>query len=269
MSPSACGCDSINVGSNAARSASSIKRKRVRYVSASSIGGLDGIVFDAYGTLFDVAALESACAAVTSAPAPLSQLWRAKQLEYSFIRTVIDRYADWGQLTSDALDYASTALGVAIGPGARRALMDAWLTLPAFPDVLPALTRMHDAGLRLAILSNGAREMLLPLVRHNELEPLLFALLTSERVQTFKPDPAIYSLAPDRFRAHIYELLFVTANGFDVAGSKSYGFTVCRVSRAGLPLDALGYEPDMTVTNLTELADILLGDSRQQLNAKG
>jgi 2-haloacid dehalogenase len=221
---------------------------------------LDGIVFDAYGTLFDVGALEPACAAVTDAPAALAQLWRAKQLEYSFVRTIMDRYADWGQLTSDALDYASTALGVALSPAARRALMAAWLTLPTYPDVPDALARLHAAGLRLAILSNGAREMLLPLVRQAALEPLLFALLTSERVQTFKPDPALYSLAADRFQARVFALLFVSSNGFDIAGSKSFGFTVCRVNRAGLPLDALGFEPDMTVTSLTELADTLLGE---------
>jgi 2-haloacid dehalogenase len=250
-------------------------------VSSSSIGGLDGVVFDAYGTLFDVGALEHACAIVTAAPAALAQLWRSKQLEYAFIRAMIDRYADWGQLTSDALDYASNALGVTVGPTARRSLMNAWLTLPAYADVLPALTRLHAAGLRLGILSNGSREMLLPLTRHNALEPLLFTLLTSDRVQTFKPDPAIYSLAEDRFRAHIYQLLFVTANGFDVAGAKSFGFTVCRVNRAGLPLDALGFEPDLTVPNLNELADQLLGAGEHgqrlahmqsqapQLNAEG
>jgi 2-haloacid dehalogenase len=232
-------------------------------VSTTSIGGLEGIVFDAYGTLFDVGALDHACAAVTDAPAALAQLWRAKQLEYSFVRTLIDRYADWGQLTSDALDYASTALGVGLSPAARRALMAAWLTLPTFPDVPEALTRLHASGLRLAILSNGSREMLQPLLRQAALEPLLFALLSSDRVQTFKPDPTIYSLAADRFQARIFELLFVSSNGFDIAGSKSFGFTVCRVNRAGLPLDPLGCEPDMTVANLAELADLLLGAPAQ------
>jgi 2-haloacid dehalogenase len=232
-------------------------------VSTTSIGGLDGIVFDAYGTLFDVGALEHACAAVTDAPAALAQLWRAKQLEYSFVRTIIDRYADWGQLTSDALDYASTALGVALSPAARRALMAAWLTLPLYPDVPEALARLHASGLRLAVLSNGSREMLLPLVRRAALEPLLFALLTSDRVQTFKPDPTLYSLAADRFHARVFELLFVSSNGFDIAGSKSFGFTVCRVNRAGLPLDALGFEPDMTVASLAELADLLLDEQVQ------
>jgi 2-haloacid dehalogenase len=228
-------------------------------VSATAIGGLTGIVFDAYGTLFDVGALEHACAAVTTAPDALAQLWRAKQLEYAFIRTLMDRYADWGQITSDALDYAAAARGVTVGPTQRRALMDAWLSLPPYPDVPDALARLRAAGLRLAILSNGSLAMLGPLVRAAGLEALLPTLLSSESVQTFKPDPAIYALAPDHLRARAFELLFVSSNGFDIAGSKAFGFTVCRISRAGLPLDSLGVEPDLTVTNMTELADMLLG----------
>ena len=230
-------------------------------MSVSTIGGLDGIVFDAYGTLFDVTALERACALVTTRPTDLSNLWRAKQLEYTFIRIITDRYADWGQITSDALDYAATALDVAIDPAARRALMNAWLTLPTFDDVPGAFARLHAAGLRLALLSNGSREMLLPLVRQAGLDAHLFAVLSSDQVQTFKPDPAIYALAPDRFQSRIYELLFVTANGFDIAGSKTCGFTVCRVRRSETPLDALACEPDITVRDLNELANVLLGDA--------
>lgn len=229
-------------------------------MSAPTFGGLSGVVCDAYGTLFDVAALERACAAVSPDPGALAILWRAKQLEYAFIRTAIDRYADWGQVTSDALDYALAAHGLMPDPAQRRALLDAWLSLPAFPEVPAAVARLREAGMRVAILSNGTRRMLEPLVRLAGLDGRLAALLTSERVQTFKPHPDIYALAPDELRARAYELLFVTANGFDIAGAKACGFTVCRVNRAGLPLDALGLEPDITVANFTELADRLLGD---------
>ena len=223
-----------------------------------TLGGLAGIVFDAYGTLFDISALDVACAAVTDAPDRLAALWRAKQLEYAFVRTAIDRYADWNQITSDALDYACAARGVRLDPSRRQALMRAWLELPPYADVPPALARL-DGRLPLLILSNGTQQMLRPLVARAQLTNYFLDILSSEDVHAFKPDPHIYGLAPDRLRAHIYELLFVTANGFDLAGAKSVGFTVCRVNRAGLPLDGLGFEPDMTVRALDELADALLG----------
>jgi 2-haloacid dehalogenase len=228
-------------------------------LTTSLFGGLEGIVFDAYGTLFDVRALERACEQVAKDPTALSQLWRAKQLEYSFLRTAIDRYADFGQITSDALDYASTALRVEIDPTQRSQLMRAWLSLPAFPDVPEVLARLDRGGVRMAILSNGTRQMLDSLVETADLRRYFVEILSSEQVQTFKPDPNIYSLAPDLLHARKFELLFVTANGFDVAGAKSFGFVVCRVNRFGLPMDHLGFEPDLTVQDLGELADRLLG----------
>jgi 2-haloacid dehalogenase len=227
-------------------------------VTASLVGGLSGIVFDAYGTLFDVAALEVACIAVTEDPVRLSALWRAKQLEYSVLRTTMDRYADWGQITSDALDYAATALGVDLEPAQRRDLMRAWLRLPPFPDAPPALARFAAAELRMAILSNGSLAMLQPLLEHSDLRRHFDEVLSSEHVQAFKPDAALYGLAQDRLQARPYELLFVSSNGFDIAGAKAFGFTVCRVNRNGLPMDSLGLDPDFTVETLTELADRLL-----------
>ncbi len=225
----------------------------------SVFGGFAAIVFDAYGTLFDVSGLEQPCSRVTDRPAELSQIWRSKQLEYAVLRTVMDHYADWGQITSDALDYAATAMEVDLDPPTRRILMRAWLELPAYPDVPGALARLAASDLRLLILSNGTRQMLTPLIERNGLTEHFQAVLTSEAVQTFKPDPSIYAQVPERVHARINEILFVTSNGFDVAGSKSVGFTVCRIDRTGGPLDPLGFEPDLHVGDLTELADALLG----------
>jgi len=238
-------------------------------VHASIYGGFAGIVFDAYGTLFDVTAIEGPCASVTEWPAELARLWRAKQLDYAVLRTVMDHYADWGQITSDALDYAATALRIELDPASRRVLMRSWLELPAFPDVPAALARLAASDLRMLILSNGTRQMLTPLIEHNGLTDHFLTVLTSEAVQTFKPDPGIYAQVTERLHARINEILFVTANGFDVAGSKAVGFTVCRVDRRGEPLDLLGYEPDLLVRDLSELADMLLGnqdelDNRQE-----
>ncbi|MGH9176140.1 MAG: haloacid dehalogenase type II [Vicinamibacterales bacterium] len=229
-------------------------------MSSATYGGFEGIVFDAYGTLFDVTGIESACGAVTSEPSELARLWRGKQLEYAVLRTLMDRYVDWGQITSDALDFAATLLGVDLNPASRRLLMQSWLELPAFPDVVPALQRLQAAEMRLLILSNGTRQMLTPLVERHGLTALLMSTLTSEAVQAFKPDPSIYAQVTERLHARINEILFVTANGFDVAGAKAVGLTVCRVDRAGLPLDPLGFDPDFHVTDLGGLADLLLGD---------
>lgn len=226
---------------------------------ASIFGGFAGVVFDAYGTLFDIDALETHCGAVVDQPRELARLWRMKQIDYAILRTVMDRYADWSQITSDALDFATTALGIDVDPNQRRVLMRGWLELPAFADVPDALTRLAAADLPLVILTNGTRQMLTPLLERSQLAEHFAAVLTSESVQAFKPDPSIYIQVTERLRARINEVLFVTANGFDVAGSKSVGFTVCRVDRRGTPLDQLGLEPDIHVQHLGELADLLLG----------
>jgi 2-haloacid dehalogenase len=229
-------------------------------MSGSTFGGFQGIVFDAYGTLFDVAGIDRACAAVSDDPAAFTRLWRAKQLEYSVLRTVMDRYVDFGQITSDALDYTATYYGVDLDPMQRGDLMRSWQELPAFPDVPLALDHLHAAGQRLAVLSNGTRQMLDPLLRRGGLRQYLFAVLTSERVQTFKPDVNVYLMVSEHFHARMNEILFVTANGFDVAGAKAAGLSVCRVNRAGLPLDPLGYDPDLTVRDLDGLVTLLFGD---------
>lgn len=229
-------------------------------MTSSTFGGFQGIIFDAYGTLFDVLSLEHRCAALTPRAAEFSALWRSKQLEYAVLRTVMDRYVDFGQVTSDALDYTATAFGVDLDPMQRRDLMRGWLELAPFADVGPALERLDRARQRMGILSNGTHQMLDPMISAAGLTDYFDVVLTSERVQAFKPDPHIYALVPERFHARMNELLFVTANGFDVAGAKAAGFTVCRVNRAGLPLDPLGYQPDFVVRDLGELVDQLVGD---------
>jgi 2-haloacid dehalogenase len=143
----------------------------------------------------------------------------------------------------------------------RGDLMRAWQELPTFPDVALALDHLHAAGQRLAVLSNGTRQMLDPALRRSGVRQYLMAVLTSERVQAFKPDVNVYLMVSEHFHARMNEILFVTANGFDVAGAKAAGLSVCRVNRAGIPLDPLGYEPDLTVRDLHELVTLLLGDS--------
>ncbi len=237
-------------------------------MTSTRFGGFEAIVFDAYGTLFDLGALEGVCAAVAPDPAAFSRLWRAKQLDYAILRTVLDRYSDWGQITSDALDYTTTVFGLSIDPPQRGRLMRAWLELPTFPDVVPALERLDQTGQRMAVLSNATHQMLDPLIARNGLTHVFDEVLTSELVQVFKPERHLYAIAADRFLARPNEVLFVTTNGFDVAGAKAAGLTVCWVDRHGLPLDPLGFEPDMRVRDLSELADLLLGGSGERGEAR-
>lgn len=229
-------------------------------MSASPFGGFQGIGFDVYGTLFDVRSIERACARITDDPVTFSSLWRSKQLEYATLRTVMDRYVDFGQITSDALDFAIAANALEVDPFQRGRLMRAWKELEPFPEVPLALDHLHAAGQRLVVLSNGTREMLEPLLTHSGLLGYFIDLMTCERVQVFKPDPHVYAMLSDRFHARTNEILFVTANGFDIAGAKAAGLSVCRIDRAGTPLDPLGYAPDMTVGSLDEMTNLLLGD---------
>lgn len=228
-------------------------------MTSTRFGGFEAIVFDAYGTLFDLDGLEEVCAAIAPDPAAFVRMWRTKQLEYAILRTVLDRYSDWGQITSDALDYTTTVFALAVDPLLRGRLMRAWLELPAFPDARPALERFDRSGDRIAILSNATHDMLDPLMARNGLAHVFDAVLTSELVQVFKPERSLYTIAADRFFARPNQVLFVTTNSIDVAGAKAAGLTVCWVDRYGLPLDPLGFTPDMRVHHLGELADLLLG----------
>lgn len=230
-------------------------------MASTRFGGFAAIVFDAYETLFDVDALQEVCATVVSDPEPFVLMWRAKQLEYAILRTVIDQYSDWGQITSEALDYTISRFELVIDPDQRGRLMRAWVQLPAFPDVHDALARLDHSGGRIIILSNATQVMLRPLIAQNGLTEYIDDVLTSELVQVFKPNQFLYSMASERLMARPHEVLFVTANGFDVAGAKAASLSVCWLNRRNLPLDPLGYEPDFRVHHLGELVDLLLGGS--------
>lgn len=228
-------------------------------MTSTRFGGFAAIIFDAYETLFDVDALQEVCATAVPDPEPFVQMWRAKQLEYAILRTVIDQYSDWGQITSEALDYAITSFELAIDPDERGRLMRAWVQLPAFPDVQEALARLDQSGGRIIILSNATRGMLRPLIARNGLAEYIDDVLTSELVQVFKPHQFLYSIAAERVMARPHEVLFVTTNGFDVAGAKAASLSVCWLNRRNMPLDPLGYEPDFRVHHLGDLVDLLVG----------
>jgi 2-haloacid dehalogenase len=216
---------------------------------------VQGLLLDAYGTLFDVHSVVEAGRAVTPDPEALSALWRQKQLEYTWLRSLMGRYEDFWAVTDSALTFACRRLGLEVTPAERRRLMDAYLALDAFPDVRDALARLR--GLPCAILSNGSPRMLDAVVAHNDLGEHFRAVISVDAVRTYKPHPAVYALGPARLGLTRDTIGFVSSNGWDVAGAKAFGFQVIWVNRQAGPLEELGVTPDLVVRDLAELAQAL------------
>ncbi|MDP4822585.1 MAG: haloacid dehalogenase type II [Aestuariivirgaceae bacterium] len=221
--------------------------------------GTKTVIFDAFGTLFDVhsPARELAPQLGENFEA-FSTLWRQKQLEYSWLRSLMRRHADFGQVTEEALDYALAAFGHAENKWARTALLELYQRLKAYPDAVLTLDSLSRKNLRTGILSNGSPQMLHAAVVSAGLGELLDAVLSVEEVQVFKPDPRVYALALDRFGIRDPEqVVFVTANPWDAHGAASFGFRVIRVNRAGLPDENLPGAVSAYVKSLSEIPALL------------
>ena len=211
---------------------------------------MDAWVFDAYGTLYDVHSVVRRCEALWPGKgASLSQAWRSKQLEYTWLRSLMGRYAPFSQVTRDALQWSLASLGIPGEGHAVEDLMAEYLRLETFPEVRQALGSLQG---RKAILSNGSPDMLEPLVAHSGLK--LDAVLSVDAVKAYKPDPVVYELAMKYFDMKSKSAVtFVSSNGWDAQGAKSFGLRVIWVNRAGAPVDRLGFAPDRIVRDLREL----------------
>jgi 2-haloacid dehalogenase len=210
---------------------------------------LKALVFDAYGTLFDVhSVVQRSEAFWPGKGAALSQLWRTKQLEYTWQRSLMRRYVPFSQVTREALEYACAALGLALDARRTQALMQEYLRLATYPEVPAALAALKA---RKAILSNGSPDMLGPLVAQSGLA--LDAVLSVDEVRIFKPAPEVYQLAVDRLGAAQDEIGFVSSNCWDALGAKSFGFRVFWINRQKAPVDALGFQPDRIVQGAHEV----------------
>jgi len=221
-----------------------------------SAPALKALVFDAYGTLFDVHSVIAECEALFPGKgASLSQLWRGKQLEYTWLRSLMGRYADFSAVTAAALTTACNTLDLELSEAAARRLMDAYLALKAFPDVTDTLARLH--GRKLALLSNGSPAMLNAVVRHTGLDQVLDTVLSVDALRIFKPHPSVYAYAAERLQAPADAIGFVSSNFWDVAGATSFGFHTFWINRAGATPDALGYQPAAVLTKLSDLPGLL------------
>jgi len=216
---------------------------------------LKALAFDAYGTLFDVFSVVALCEEMfPDHGATLAQLWRAKQLQYSVLRSLMGRHRNFWQLTEDGLAYACKSLGVELTPDRQQRLMDAYLTLETFPDVRPGLEPLKRKGVRLAILSNGEPNMLRAAAQHAGILPLLDDIISADEVGTFKPSPLVYNLASTRMSIPAVEIGFVSSNSWDIAGAGSAGLRTFWVQRAGGEVpEELGFSGDQVVRAITDL----------------
>ena len=215
--------------------------------------GVQGCVFDAYGTLFDFAAAARNCRDVLGDDIDrLTALWRDKQLQYTWLRAAQGRHADFWQVTGDALDFALETLGVT-KPGLRDRLMSLYLTLDPFPEVSGVLARLKAAGMRTAILSNGSPAMLDAAVKAAKLETLLDAVLSVEEVGVYKPHPKVYQLAVDRLGIPASAISFQSSNAWDAYAASAFGMQVVWCNRYGQRRERLPGSPNREIKSLAEL----------------
>lgn len=210
----------------------------------------EAFVFDAYGTLYDVHSVAARCESCWPGKgAELSQLWRAKQLEYTWQRSLMQRYVPFSTVTREALAYACAALGLDLSVAQMEGLMSEYLRLAMYADVSDSLKNLKT---KQAILSNGSPDMLLPLVENSGLK--LDAVLSVDEVKIFKPAPQVYALAVEKLKIDKSKIGFVSSNCWDALGAKSYGFEVYWINRLKAPIDRLGFQPDRVLTSLGDLA---------------
>jgi 2-haloacid dehalogenase len=231
------------------------------------------VIFDAYGTLFDVHSVIAAAEQLFPGHGEaLSQLWRQKQIEYTQLRTLAARldapgehYRPFWDITLDALRYAAKRLQLTLGRAAEKRLMDEYACLSAFPDAVPVLRALREPAAApqtelkpgLAILSNGNPQMLDIAVKSAGMSALFDHVLSVDAVRAYKPSPAAYALGPDAFGVPAREIVFVSSNGWDVAGATWFGFTTFWLNRQNLPVEELGVTPHGVGGGMHDLPDFL------------
>ncbi len=220
------------------------------------MAGLKAVVFDAYGTLFDVSSIAGACRELFGGDGDrLCARWRAKQLEYTWLRSLMGRYEDFDRVTADALSHSCAALGLELSDANGTALMERYNRLETYPENKAALSALADY--RLMILSNGNPSMLEAVVASNGLEDVFERLISVRELGVFKPDPRVYELACSAAGLRANEIAFVSSNYFDIAGAAAFGFRTFWVNRRNEEPDVLGVGAAAVLENLGQLPDVL------------
>jgi 2-haloacid dehalogenase len=223
-------------------------------MSEQQLNGIRACVFDAYGTLFNSSSAAQRVGDMIGSETAgrLAELWRNKQLQYTWLRTVQNRHADFWQVTGEALDFALETLAMA-DPALRERLMQGYLALEAYPEAAAAVGALRGAGTATAILSNGTPAMLSTLVDHAGLGGLFDHVLSVEEVGAYKPHPHVYQLACDRLGIPAEAILFVSSNGWDVWAASAFGMRVAWCNRQGLTRERLPGAPEHEIRSLIEL----------------
>ena len=218
----------------------------------------EALAFDMYGTLVDPVGISKQLERYLPEQAlRLSEVWRQKQLEYTFRLAAMERYEDFEQVTRNALDYALAVVGGELRPEQKDALIAQYNDLERFPDVEPGLERLKEAGHQMIIFSNGAPHMLQALMDAAELRPYFQGFVSVDEVKTYKPSPKTYRHAARRLERPIGEVRLVSSNPFDDIGAETAGMKSAWIDRSGGLFDTLGSPPEIVVGTLTELADAL------------
>jgi 2-haloacid dehalogenase len=221
---------------------------------------MKALVFDAYGTLFDVFSVASLCEQLFPGHGnELSQIWRRKQLEYSWLRSLMGRYRDFWALTDDALVHSASNLKLDLTTTKRAQLMESYLHLTTFPDVKPGLEDLKQTGMRLAILSNGEPRMLTAAVESAGIGHLIDDIFSVDTVKIFKPSPRVYDRLPSDLKIDKAEIGFVSSNNWDVNGAGSAGLNAFWIRRSNETPEELGYPPAHLISALTDLHSLILG----------
>src|ERR1700677_191196 len=220
--------------------------------------GIEACVFDAYGTLFDVnGAARAAQDSLGEKWQPLAELWRAQKLQYTWLRSVAGRHADFWQVTGDALDFALATLRID-DDALRDRLVNLYLALAAYPEVPDTLRRLKAGAMKLAILSNGSPTMLAAATANAGIADLLDATLSVELVKIYKLHPSVYQLACARFNLPADRICFLSSNSWDAYSAKAFGFRVLWCNRFGQAPERIPETPDVQITTLAEVPDIVL-----------
>ncbi len=219
--------------------------------------GVKACVFDAYGTLFDVnAAAREEQAALGEKWEQISDVWRTKQLQYTWLRSLQDNYVSFWQVTEEALNFALTSAGISDNALKKR-LMDLYLKLDVYEEVPETLKKLKDAGLKTAILSNGSPDMLQSAVDNAGIADLLDGVYSVESVGVFKPHPSVYQMAIDELEISASHMSFQSSNGWDAYSAKDFGFQTLWCNRFGQADEQIPSAPDQQITNLSQMLPIL------------
>lgn len=226
-------------------------------MAGQRLDGIEACVFDAYGTLFDVAAAASHCQTELGEKwQPLADLWRNKQLQYSWLRSLSGHYVDFWQITTDGLDFALASLGID-DASLRRRLLELYFALDCYPEVPEVLTRLKAAGLKTAVLSNGSPAMLEAAVANAGIGGSLDAVISADELGVYKPRPEVYALVGKHLGVDGRAVSFQSSNAWDAHGASSYGFQVVWINRFGQARERLPGAPDVELRSLAPLPEVV------------